>query len=104
MRETKVETYLHEQVVAAGGWTDKFTSPGRKNVPDRIVTWPGQWVSHLKSRRHPADVHFIECKRPGKDANPGQARDHKRRRDMGCTVLVINTKALVDEYVKAWRS
>lgn len=89
--ESGVERYLHRRVVACGGWTDKFKSPGRRNVPDRIVTWP--------ARAGEAKVHFIECKAPGKRARPGQQRDHARRRAMGCTVNVLDTKAKVDVYV-----
>ena len=106
MRESVVEAYLHKQVVAAGGWTDKFVSPGRPNVPDRIVTWPGELVRRTCGRppiRLQATTHYIECKAPGKKANAAQARDHKRREAMGCTVLVLDTKELVDMYVEGWK-
>ena len=92
MRESTVETYLHAQVVKAGGWTDKFSSPGRRNVPDRLVTWPDTDAHYLM-------IHFVEIKSPGKTARPAQVRDHARRGKMCCKVFVLDTKAKVDKYV-----
>ena len=103
MRESTVEAYLHQQVVKAGGWTDKFSSPGRRNVPDRLVTWPGDDDERTKSRpfgSYRAEIHFVECKAPGKGARAGQKRDHARRRKMGCKVFVLDTKAKVNKYVR----
>jgi len=40
MRESKIETHLREQIEAIGGLCYKFVSPGRRNVPDRIVLMP----------------------------------------------------------------
>ena len=94
MRESTVETYLHEKVVAAGGWTYKFVSPGRANVPDRIVIWPSVF----------AHVHFVECKAPRKGARAGQKREHARLVDRVCRVCVIDTKAKVDAYIKRHRT
>lgn len=95
MRETKIETYLHAQVVKYGGTTRKWVSPGHRGVPDRIVIWPLD-CDACKA----ATVHFIETKAPKKDAKPHQAREHERLRKFGCTVLVINTKEKVDAYIR----
>lgn len=94
MRESTVEDYLHDEVTKARGTTRKFKSPGRPHAPDRIVIWPGD---------HGATIHFVECKAPDKKPRAGQAREHVRLRKLGCTVLVIDTKAKVDNYVKANR-
>lgn len=91
MRETTVETHLRTQVVNAGGTTRKFSSATRKNNPDQIVIWPG------------AVIHFAELKAPKKTANAGQLREHTRLRKLGCTVVVLDTKAKVDAYVEFWR-
>lgn len=91
MRETQVEQHLCKQVKLLGGECEKFKSPGKKNVPDRIALWPG------------AKIDFIETKRPGKDANEAQARDHKRRRAMGFRVFVIDTIEKVDAYINIVR-
>lgn len=88
MRESKIERYLHQQVEARGGTTRKFKSPNRRNVPDRIVIWPGNVV------------HFVECKAPNKDARPGQQREHERLRFFGCVVCVLDTIDSVDNYVR----
>lgn len=97
MRESKVETYLHDEVTKARGTTRKFKSPGRNNVPDRIVIWPHR----IRAGQKWNHIHFVECKAPGKDARPGQAREHVRLQKLGCVVLVIDTHEKVDNYVKA---
>ena len=86
--ESAVEWYLQVKVMKALGVTYKFVSPGRRNVPDRIVIWPA------------GRVHFVEMKTPGKTARPAQVREHVRLRKMGCKVFVLDTKAKVDKYVR----
>jgi len=103
MRESRIENYLHEEVVRAGGTTRKHK--GRKNDPDRIVIWPRALTiksyreSMLLERLVNATIHFVETKAPTKTARAGQVREHNRLRKFGCLVLVINTKGAVDEYV-----
>lgn len=90
VKEATIERYLVEQVEAHGGMCEKFTSPGRRGVPDRIVTWPAHgW----------ARIHFVECKTLGGQLDPAQMRDHERRRKLNCHVYTIWTKAQVDDYV-----
>lgn len=91
MRESDVERHLRKQVRLLGGECEKFTSPGKRNVPDRICMWPGGVID------------FVETKRPGKEATEAQARDHKRRRAMGLKVFVINTIERVDAYIRIVR-
>ena len=104
MRESVVEKHLRIQVRRAGGMTYKFKSPGRKNVPDRIVIWPRALQMGVISEgrikvTHVSRVDFVECKAPGKKANPAQAREHVRLMKLNCSVLVLDTKAKVDAYV-----
>ena len=47
----------------------KFTSPQRRNVPDRIIVFPN------------GRVLFLEFKAPGKTPSAGQERELKRLRD-----------------------
>lgn len=97
-----VEEYLRIQVEAAGGMCEKHTSPGRKNVPDRLVSWPHGTIF----AGAPTTIGFlelVETKAPGKKPNTGQVRDHKRRAEMGIRVLLIDTKEKVDRYVQARR-
>ena len=61
-----------------GGICEKFTSPGRRSVPDRIISLPG------------GHIIFVELKAPGKTPSRLQQRDHERRRSMGFDVRVID--------------
>ena len=79
MLERNVERALVRRVKALGGLCDKFVSTGRRSVPDRIVTMPGGVIV------------FVELKAPGKKPTKLQARDHERRRALGCDVRVIDT-------------
>lgn len=76
--EKDVEVALVRRVKALGGLCEKFTSPGRRSVPDRLVTMPeGQII-------------FVELKRPGEKPTEAQERDHAKRRKLGCDVRVID--------------
>lgn len=94
------EAYLKRAVRAAGGVTRKWVSPGRNNVPDQIVIWPG---GRKGDRRPKALVHFVETKATSKGARPAQAREHKRLRDLGCGVFVLNAPELIDQYVEQFK-
>lgn len=85
MRESEVEKKLVEAVEDVGGECEKFSSPNRRNVPDRLVTWPAGLVSAK------ASVCFVECKATGKGPTPAQRRDHERRRRMGFRVYVVDS-------------
>lgn len=79
MLEKQIEQALVQRVKDLGGTCEKFTSPGRRAVPDRIVTLPG------------GRIIFVECKSPGKKPTVLQQLDHERRRLMGCDVRVIDS-------------
>lgn len=87
MLESAVEKHLRLAVKRAGGLYDKFKSPGRHGVPDRLVTLPGGVMD------------LVELKRPGGEAEDHQVRDHKRRAKLGIRVRVIDTKELADAYM-----
>jgi hypothetical protein len=93
VKEVTVERYFVEQVEKAGGMTEKFTSPGKKFVPDRLVTWPAYGF---------ARIHFVELKTLGGKCESGQERDHARRRKLGCAVFVLWTMKQVDSYVSEY--
>lgn len=84
--ERDIENALVRRVKVLGGMCEKFTSPGRRSVPDRIVTLPG------------GRIVFVELKRPGAKPTDGQLRDHERRRELGCDVRVIDTLEAVDAF------
>lgn len=94
MKEKVVERYLVDQIEKRGGTCEKFTSPARRSVPDRICSM----------RR--GQLFFVEVKRPGEDATKAQQRDHARRRARGFLVFVIDTKEGVDYLIneQLWRS
>jgi hypothetical protein len=79
MLEKAIEAALVRRVKELGGLCEKFVSPGRRSVPDRVVTLPG------------GRIVFVEVKAPGKKPTELQERDHWRRRKLGCEVLVIDT-------------
>jgi len=76
--EKDIEAAFVRRVKTLGGTAEKFTSPNRRSVPDRLVTLPGGVIV------------FVELKATGKKATDAQARDHKRRRAMGCRVIIID--------------
>lgn len=86
MLEKTIESALVKRVKALGGMCEKFTSPSKRSVPDRIVTLPG------------GRIIFVELKAPGKKPTPKQEFDHKRRREMGCDVRVIDNMGQVDVF------
>lgn len=61
---------------------EKFTSPGRRAVPDRLFTVP--------CRRQGGFMFLIEFKAPGKKPTEKQVRDHLERQRMGCKVFVVD--------------
>lgn len=79
MLERDIEKALVKRVKELGGTAEKFTSPGRRSVPDRLVTLPG------------GRIIFVELKAPGKKPTENQLRDHNRRRELGCDVRVIDS-------------
>ena len=79
MLEKQIEQALLRRVKVLGGTCEKFTSPGKRSVPDRIVTLMG------------GRIIFVECKAPGKKPTLAQQYDHERRRLLGCDVRVIDS-------------
>jgi hypothetical protein len=77
--ERHIEQALVKRVKELGGMAEKFVSPGRRSVPDRLVTLPDGVII------------FVELKNTGKESTPLQKLDHERRRALGCDVRVINT-------------
>lgn len=90
MRESVIEEYLRDKVKLIGGKAYKFISPGNSGVPDRLVLLPG------------GRCIFVELKAQGKEATPRQLLQHKKLRALGFTVLVIDSKGKVDEFIKTY--
>ena len=86
MLEKTIENALIRKVKSLGGTCEKFTSPNKRSVPDRLITLPGNRVI------------FVECKAPGKLPTEKQALDHKKRRMLGCDVRVIDSLEQVENF------
>ena len=95
IRESDVEAYLVRRVEELGGVAEKFSSPAKRSVPDRLVQWPAH-----SNRWGVEGIDFIECKAPGEVPTPAQARDHERRRAMGFEVYVVDSYESVDNYLR----
>lgn len=84
--EKTIEAALVRRVKSLGGLCEKFTSPNRRAVPDRIVTLPG------------GRIIFVELKAPGRKPTALQSADHERRRALGCDVRVIDSLEAVNAF------
>lgn len=91
MREKAIEAYLCREVKKLGGIAYKFTSPGRRSVPDRICLFPG------------GHILFVECKAPGKLPTDGQWREITRLKEMGYEVLIVDTFERTDAAMRTAR-
>lgn len=90
VRERNIEEYLREQVKAAGGRAYKWVSPGNAGVPDRIVLFPeGRTL-------------FVELKAPGRKQTPVQLAQERKITTLGHTVLVIDSKEGVDDFIRKY--
>lgn len=85
-REKQVEARLIKRVKEHGGKADKFTSPGRRSVPDRVVTMPCT----------PWPTFFVEAKAPGETPTDAQLREHGRIERAGGTVFWVDTYEAID--------
>lgn len=84
MLERDIEAYLVKRCKEIGALCDKFTSPQRRSVPDRLITFGGR-------------VLFVELKATGKKPTEAQVRDHERRRAAGAEVVWLDSTDTVAE-------
>ncbi len=89
IREKQVEDRLRRKTESKlKGIAYKFTSPGRRSVPDRLLIWP-------------LDNHcFVECKRPGETWTKAQEKHRDKLRAMGHKVYLVDTYEAVDELIE----
>jgi len=85
--EAELERYLVSEVKRLGGEQRKVQWIARRAAPDRLVWWPGA----------PA---LVELKRPGKAAEPHQAREHAKLAT-AFDVRVIDNKEDLDALLNA---
>lgn len=92
MRENQIEKYLFEKAKEVGALPWKFTSPGMRGVPDRVIVFIGGWTV------------FVELKRPGGSLRRQQEYRIKQLRDRGALARVISNKDGVDKLINDWRA
>jgi len=92
VKESVVERHLCRCVKMRGGSCEKFVSPGRRGVPDRLITWPD------------GSMQLVETKRPtGSVTSRAQKRDHERRARRRVVVRMVYTREQAEDYVMGER-
>ena len=86
MRESELEKYLVKQCKQANIYCRKWSSPGTKGVPDRLLLYKGRWVA-------------VELKAPGKKPTKLQQWEHVTIRKNDGIVWVIDNKDDVDYFL-----
>jgi len=88
MRESALEKKFRQSVERIGGLAPKWTSPGNRGVPDRIVILPGGRVA------------FAELKAPGKPLEPLQRKWMKRLQARGHQVFKIDSEDDIERFIQ----
>ena len=100
MTEKDIEEYLRLGVKKLGGVAFKFTSPGNSGVPDRLIVMPGNSGVPDRPIVMPGNrIYFVELKRPGGRTSPLQNRQISRLKDLGCRVLVVDSKESAERFL-----
>lgn len=86
--ESEIEKYLRERIEGIGGICDKWVSPGKNGVPDRIVFAPGGHVVFVETKREKGGV-----------ISPLQTYRASQLKALGQHVYFIHTKEQVDKLV-----
>lgn len=85
MRERDIEHALVKRITERGGEVRKVGWIGRAHAPDRLILLPNQH-------------YFVELKAPGVKPSDGQLREHRRMRNSGCSVIVIDSLEAIEDY------
>lgn len=95
LKEKDIEDYGAKGCRELGWEYEKFVSPQRRSVPDRMVTIPGAQGSFELS-----EIFFIEFKAPFEEPTKLQKLDHDKRRKMGTFVFVVDCYEEMDLVIK----
>lgn len=87
--EKDIERKFRLAIEKLGGLAPKFTSPGRKGMPDRIVLLPGPVFA------------FVETKAPGKTLAPLQRKRKRELEKLGFKVFVLDDPNKIEEVCDA---
>jgi len=85
--ESELESRFVREVKRIGGRAPKWTSPGTRGVPDRIVLLPG------------GRTIYVELKAPGKPLKPLQKWWAKILRGMDHRVYKIDSHEDIDQFI-----
>ncbi|MBG9786995.1 nuclease [Brevibacillus laterosporus] len=91
MRESVLERKLKMAVESVGGECLKFTSPGRRGVPDRICLFKNSRMA------------FVEMKAPGGKLHPLQEKCKRDFEKLGFQVWVIDSEVGIRDFVEGFR-
>lgn len=89
MKESTIESNFVKQVKAMGGMAIKLISPNFAGLPDRLVLLP-----HGR-------MFFVELKATGQKPRPLQIVVHRKLRELGFTVYVIDSNEKVKELLQS---
>lgn len=92
MRESTLERRLVREVKNIGGEAPKWTSPGNRGVPDRIVILPG------------GQTVYVEMKAPGKALEPLQERWKRKLLQMGHRHYKIDSVEDINQFIQEVRT
>lgn len=84
--ESSVESYFKKTIKAIGGLPLKFTSPGKRGVPDQIVLFQGS-------------TYFVEIKRPGEKPRKSQESVHAQFKKNNIPVYTVDSIEQVDDFI-----
>lgn len=87
--EKSIENILRKAVENEGGVCLKWTCPGHKGVPDRMILFPGGIIA------------FVELKRPGAKVKAGGLQEWWRQRlvELGFPCYEISTVKQIQQLV-----
>ena len=88
--EKVLEKYLVSEVKSLGGWAVKLLSGLVTGLPDRLYLLPGGVVA------------FVEVKTTGKKATPRQLIVHKKLRELGFRVEVLDSKEGINNFINSF--
>jgi len=83
--ESKIETYLKNQIRAIGGLCYKFKSTVN-GVPDQLIIYDGH-------------MYLVEVKRPNETPRLDQQHVHKQIAKRGVTVYTVSTYQEIDHFI-----
>jgi len=89
IRESDIERYLLRALRDYKCHVRKLRFVGHRGAPDRAIMRDGK-------------TFYVELKAPGKKVPAYQAREHERLRDVGQTVVVIDSFEAVDQFVREY--